>query len=94
MHRPEQYYIHTPLLRYLGVTPPISISDSNEREKEVTASLMDELRRQKTIESEEETRTRYLCILQHIHDFLRHPSLVQLGLSSFLPRFYRLRPDA
>jgi poly(A) polymerase len=54
--------------RYLGVTPPIAITDSTEREKEVTASLMDELRRQNTIESEEETKTRYLLLLQHILD--------------------------
>jgi len=53
-------------LRYLGVTPPISISESSEREKEVTTSLMDELRRQNTIEGEEETRTRYLLLLPHI----------------------------
>ena len=40
---------------YLGVTPPISTNESNEREKEVTESLIGELRRQNTIESEEET---------------------------------------
>lgn len=44
--------------RYLGVTPPISTSESNEREKEVTVTLMEELRRQKTFENEEEARTR------------------------------------
>ncbi|KAF8272098.1 Poly(A) polymerase central domain-containing protein [Lactarius quietus] len=43
---------------YLGVTPPISTSESSEREKEVTATLMEELRRQNTMESEEESRTR------------------------------------
>ena len=46
------------LFRYLGVTPPISTSESNEREKEVTKSLMEELRRQKTFETESEARTR------------------------------------
>jgi len=66
---------------YLGVTPPISASESSEREKEVTASLMDELRRQNTIESEEETRTRYLLLLPHILRFFRHPGIFLLGLS-------------
>ncbi|KAH7887389.1 poly-A polymerase [Phlebopus sp. FC_14] len=43
---------------HLGVTPPISTAESNEREKEVTASLMEELRQQNTFESVEEARTR------------------------------------
>ncbi|KAG2129001.1 Poly(A) polymerase [Suillus clintonianus] len=43
---------------FLGVTPPISTADSTEREKEVTATLMEELRRQKTFESMEEARLR------------------------------------
>lgn len=47
--------------RYLGVTPPISVSESNTREKEVTVTLMEELRRQNTFESEEEGKTRYAC---------------------------------
>ena len=68
--------------RYLGVTPPISASESSEREKVVTASLMDELRRQNTIESEEETRTRYFLLCQwHILWFLRHPGFCLCGLS-------------
>ncbi|KAG2343642.1 Poly(A) polymerase [Suillus weaverae] len=41
---------------FLGVTPPISTAESTEREKEVTATLMEELRRQKTFESVEEAR--------------------------------------
>lgn len=45
-------------LSYLGVTPPISTNESSEREKEVTVAMMDELRRQGTFESEEESRTR------------------------------------
>ena len=44
--------------RYLGVTPPIATTESNEREKEVTVTLMEELKRQKTVESPEESRTR------------------------------------
>jgi poly(A) polymerase Pap1 len=44
--------------RYLGVTEPISILESNDREKEVTVTLMEELRRQNTFESEEESRRR------------------------------------
>lgn len=45
--------------RYLGVTPPISTSESNKREKEVTITLMEELRRQNTFETEEESRRRW-----------------------------------
>jgi poly(A) polymerase Pap1 len=77
-------------LRYLGVTPPISISESSEREKEVTSSLMDELRRQNTIESEEETRTRYLRLLQHILDSFVSRALFFSDFrsrSSLLPQF-------
>lgn len=44
--------------RYLGVTPPISTTESNVREQEVTATLMEELRRQKTFETEEGARRR------------------------------------
>ncbi|KAJ3903234.1 poly-A polymerase [Lentinula edodes] len=47
---------------YLGVTPPISIVESTEREKEVTSTLMEELRRQGTFESDEEARTRELVL--------------------------------
>lgn len=47
---------------YLGVTPPISTSESSEREKEVTTTLMEELRRQNTMESEEESRTREIVL--------------------------------
>ncbi|KAG2135712.1 Poly(A) polymerase [Suillus bovinus] len=43
---------------FLGVTPPISTAESTEREKEVTATLMEELRRQNTFESVEEARLR------------------------------------
>ena len=46
------------LSRYLGVTPPISTAESTDREKELTVSLMEELRRQGTFESEEESKTR------------------------------------
>ncbi|KAJ3505576.1 hypothetical protein NLJ89_g7343 [Agrocybe chaxingu] len=47
---------------YLGVTPPISTAVSTEREKEVTVSLMEELRRQNTFESEEEAKTREIVL--------------------------------
>ncbi|KAF8214199.1 hypothetical protein K438DRAFT_999593 [Mycena galopus ATCC 62051] len=43
-------------VRYPGVTPPIATAESNEREKEVTITLMEELSRQNTSESEEEAR--------------------------------------
>src|SRR6266567_8113894 len=42
--------------RYLGVTPPISVLESSPREKEVTVTLMEELRRQNTFESEQEAK--------------------------------------
>ncbi|KAJ7462038.1 poly-A polymerase [Mycena latifolia] len=47
---------------FLGVTPPIATSESNEREKEVTVTLMEELRRQNTFESEEEARRREIVL--------------------------------
>ncbi|KAJ6615621.1 Poly(A) polymerase central domain-containing protein [Mycena sp. CBHHK59/15] len=47
---------------FLGVTPPIATTESNEREKEVTITLMDELRRQNTFESEEEARRREIVL--------------------------------
>jgi poly(A) polymerase len=43
---------------YLGVTPPIAVSESTEREKEVTQTLMEELRRQNSFEAEDESRKR------------------------------------
>ncbi|KAF8659131.1 hypothetical protein AX16_001901 [Volvariella volvacea WC 439] len=48
--------------KYLGVTPPISVAESSPREKEVTVTLMEELRRQNTFESEEESRRRELVL--------------------------------
>lgn len=42
----------------MGVTPPIATTESTEREKEVTVTLMEELQKQKTFESEEEARRR------------------------------------
>jgi poly(A) polymerase len=43
---------------YLGVTPPIATSESNDEEKAATITLMEELRRQNAFESEEESRLR------------------------------------
>lgn len=43
---------------YLGVTPPIATTESSEREKEATASLIEELRRQNALESEAEKRNK------------------------------------
>lgn len=45
-----------------GVTPPISISPPTQRELEITETLMTELRRQNTFESEEEERKRELIL--------------------------------
>ena len=50
--------VHKSLASYLGVTPPIATAESSEREKEVTVTLMEELRRQNMFESEQESRTR------------------------------------
>ncbi|KAF9057831.1 Poly(A) polymerase central domain-containing protein [Panaeolus papilionaceus] len=47
---------------YLGVTPPISLNHSTQREKEVTVTLMEELKRQNNFESEEESRTREIVL--------------------------------
>ncbi|KAJ6560277.1 polymerase [Mycena capillaripes] len=47
---------------FLGVTPPIATAESNEREKEVTVTLMEELRRQNTFESDEESRRREIVL--------------------------------
>lgn len=44
--------------RYLVVTSPISASESSEREKEVTVTLMDELGRQNSFETDEEESKR------------------------------------
>jgi len=46
----------------LGVTPPISTSKSTEREEEVTVTLMQELRRQGTFETEVEAKTREIVL--------------------------------
>ncbi|KAK7058143.1 Poly(A) polymerase central domain-containing protein [Favolaschia claudopus] len=47
---------------FLGVTPPISVASSTERERENTVSLMEELRRQNTFETEEESRRREIVL--------------------------------
>ncbi|PFH47805.1 hypothetical protein AMATHDRAFT_66822 [Amanita thiersii Skay4041] len=47
---------------YLGVTPPIAVSESSEREKEVTVTLMEELRRQNSFETEEESKKREIVL--------------------------------
>ncbi|KIJ13272.1 hypothetical protein PAXINDRAFT_163709 [Paxillus involutus ATCC 200175] len=68
---------------YLGVTPPISTAESNEREKEVTATLMEELRNQRTFETVEEARTREAVlgrVAALVKDFVYQVSL-QRGLS-------------
>lgn len=46
------------LSRHLGVTRPITTAESTPKEKEVTVTLMEELRRQDTFESEQGSRTR------------------------------------
>lgn len=44
--------------KYLGVTPPIALNGPTQREKEVTETLLRELRDQKTFESESEAKVR------------------------------------
>ncbi|PPQ68594.1 hypothetical protein CVT26_003383 [Gymnopilus dilepis] len=68
---------------YLGVTPPISTNESSTREKEVTVTLMEELRRQKTFESEDEAKTREIVlgrVAALVKKFVKKVSL-QRGLS-------------
>ncbi|KAG5648740.1 hypothetical protein DXG03_000087 [Asterophora parasitica] len=68
---------------FIGVTPPISTSESNDREKEVTVSLMEELRRQNAFENEEEARTREIVmgrVAALVKKFVRTVSLSR-GLS-------------
>ncbi|OJT05410.1 Poly(A) polymerase pla1 [Trametes pubescens] len=48
--------------KYLGVTPPIAVAESTPREKEVTVTLLEELRRQGTFESEAEAKTREIVL--------------------------------
>ncbi|EDR12242.1 uncharacterized protein LACBIDRAFT_311442 [Laccaria bicolor S238N-H82] len=72
-----------PFPSYLGVTPPISTMESNEREKEVTMTLMEELRRQNTFETEEEARTREIVlgrVAALVKKFVRQVSIAK-GLS-------------
>ncbi|KAI0722730.1 polymerase [Earliella scabrosa] len=68
---------------YLGVTPPISTGESTQREKEVTVTLMEELRRQGVFESEEESKRREIVLgrlAALIKKFVRRVSLAR-GLS-------------
>jgi poly(A) polymerase len=85
-------------LRYLGVTPPISTSESSEREKEVTATLMEELRRQNTMESGEEARKRCVHLTTSTHlssssSIFFSPLTFASGLSYFALIDYDLSVD-
>lgn len=44
--------------KWLGVTPPIALNGPSQREKEVTITLEEELKAQKTFESEQEAKLR------------------------------------
>lgn len=48
--------------RYPGVTPPISVNESSEREKEITVDMLEELARQNCFESEEASKTREIVL--------------------------------
>ncbi|KAH8096719.1 polymerase [Cristinia sonorae] len=68
---------------YLGVTQPVSIAESNEREKEVTVTLIEELRRQGTFETEDEAKMREIVlgrVAALVKKFVRTVSLSR-GLS-------------
>ncbi|KAM6496149.1 Poly(A) polymerase central domain containing protein [Amanita muscaria] len=68
---------------YLGVTPPIAVSESTEREKDVTQTLMEELRRQNSFESEEESKKREIIlgrVAAVVKKFVHHMSIAR-GLS-------------
>ncbi|KAG7097407.1 hypothetical protein E1B28_004757 [Marasmius oreades] len=68
---------------FIGVTPPISVADSTEREKEVTITLMEELRRQGTFESEKEAQTREIVlgrVSALVKDFVKKVG-IERGLS-------------
>ncbi|KAJ7263681.1 polymerase [Mycena haematopus] len=68
---------------FLGVTPPISVAASSERERVMTATLMEELRRQNTFETEEESRRREIVlgrVAALVKKFVREVSISK-GLS-------------
>ncbi|KAF7322025.1 hypothetical protein MKEN_00725200 [Mycena kentingensis (nom. inval.)] len=68
---------------YLGVTPPISVAQPSEREREITVSLMNELRNQNSFESDEESRRRELVlgrVAGLVKKFVRDVSIAK-GLS-------------
>ncbi|KAJ7914594.1 Poly(A) polymerase central domain-containing protein [Mycena leptocephala] len=69
--------------RHLGVTPPISVAPSSEREREITATLMEELRRQNTFETKEESCRREIVlgrVAALVKKFVREVSISK-GLS-------------
>ncbi|RPD66883.1 polymerase [Lentinus tigrinus ALCF2SS1-7] len=66
--------------KYPGVTPPIAVTESTPKEKELTASLLDELRRQGMVESENEAKTRTIVlerIAALVKKFVRTVSLAR-----------------
>lgn len=69
----------------LGVTPPISTRESNEREKEVTVTLMEELRQQTTMESEEKSRTRCVHTIASTLSDLSSPDIPSYSVLHFVP---------
>ncbi|KDQ08270.1 hypothetical protein BOTBODRAFT_166145 [Botryobasidium botryosum FD-172 SS1] len=68
---------------YLGVTPPISEAGPSKREEEVTATLMEELKKQGVFESDEDAKTREIVlgrVAQLVRNFVHRVSLSR-GLS-------------
>ena len=54
--------IHNRTQGHLGITAPIQLDESSQEEKEATTTLMEELHRQRTFESELEAKTRCVCL--------------------------------
>ncbi|KAH9943190.1 polymerase [Epithele typhae] len=69
--------------QYKGVTAPVSTSESTPREKEITVTLLEELRRQGTFETDDEARTRE-AVLERIAGLVKkfvHKVSLDRGLS-------------
>ncbi|KAJ7138839.1 Poly(A) polymerase central domain-containing protein [Mycena filopes] len=68
---------------YWGVTPPITVLPSSDREREITTTLMEELRRQNSFETDEESRRREIVlgrVAALVKKFVREVSIAK-GLS-------------
>ncbi|CAO1623547.1 unnamed protein product [Sympodiomycopsis kandeliae] len=74
--------------KYLGVTPPIALNGPTQREQEVTETLIEELKAQKTFESEQEAKVREVVLGRvdsMVKDFVYRASIAH-GMSESLAR--------